>query len=153
MNIKAISKTLLIVIIAVIIIIAGVAAFFLFQPQEQQITATVNLEIRAPTGKTSGDNAEFELYSDSANKTFKVGDVIKIVLTNNFDYPLGQHAFSLSIGGKQIAQISASTNGKGEITIKLDTAGTVLATCLTFCGAWHTVEGKMVNVPIFNVSS
>ena len=151
MDIKAVSRTLLIVIIAIIVIIAGVAAFFLSQ-QPQQITATVNLEIKAPTGKTSGDSAELELYSDSVNKTFKVGDVIKIVLTNNFNFPLGEHAFRLTLGGKEIATIRAPSNGKGEVIVKLDTSGQVLATCLTFCGAWHTEIGKMVNVVIFNVA-
>jgi Cytochrome C oxidase subunit II, periplasmic domain. len=152
MNYKAISKTLLIVAIVVILVIAGVAVWFLFLQQPQEITATIDLYIGVvdPPGISSGESATLRLIVTPANQTFKVGDVIKIVLHNNNTYP-EIHGFEIKVGDSSIGTIQATAGSTNEILIKLDKAGTYSAFCLTFCGEYHLREDYMINVKLFEV--
>jgi heme/copper-type cytochrome/quinol oxidase subunit 2 len=151
MDYKAISKTLLIVAIVVVIAVAAVAAWFIIlEPPPPK--ATIELYIGATPGvPKEGDAAELYLIVTPANQKFSVGDYVKIVLHNNNTWP-NTHAFSINVGGVSVATISASVGKPTEIIIKLERAGVYTATCLTFCGVWHTTTDKMVNVPLFEVS-
>ncbi len=151
MNLKAISKTLLIVIVVVVIAIAGVAAYFVLTPSAPPVAGTIDVYVGFEGIKEGADAKLFWIVQPSS-ATFKVGDRVKIVLHNNNTYP-SPHSFAI-IGpdGAQIAQISATAGATREVTITLDKPGTYVINCLTFCGAWHTTVGKMQNVPLLTVT-
>jgi heme/copper-type cytochrome/quinol oxidase subunit 2 len=124
----------------------------LITPTPCPIVATIDLYIGAtPGAPKEGDAAQLYLIVTPANQKFKVGDYVKIVLHNNNTWP-NPHAFSINVGGVSVATISASVGKTAEIMIRLDRIGVYTATCITFCGVWHTTTGKMVNVPLFEVS-
>lgn len=156
MDFKAISKTILIIIVAVIIIVGAVAAFFLLQqPTEVQVAGTINLYIGiGEDGIAEGPEATLYIIVTPANQTFKVGDNIKVVFNNNNTYPPDEHIFRISDpDGAKVADIGAKPGETKEIIITLEKAGEYKLTCLTFCGAWHTFPGKMVNVLLVKAES
>ncbi len=152
MNLKAISKTLLIVIVVVVIAIAGVAAYFVLTPTAPPVAGTIDVYVGFE-GIKEGTDAKLFWIVKPSGATFKVGDRVKIVLHNNNTYP-SPHALAI-IGpdGAQIGQLSAAAGATREVTITLDKPGTYIVNCLTFCGAWHVEKGKMQEVPLLRVSS
>jgi heme/copper-type cytochrome/quinol oxidase subunit 2 len=153
MNIKAISRTLLIVIIVVIIAVAGIAGYFLSLMQQAPPKATLTVYVGHAGG--SGDQSELYWIVTPANQTFKVGDRIKIVLNVNYtNYPTGLHGFAiLDPNGNQIASLATNVGGTTDTVITLNVAGTYKINCLYFCGTWHALNGKMQNVVLLTATS
>jgi len=151
MNIKAISRTLLIVIVVVIIAVAGIAGYLLSTSQQAPPKATISVYVGHAGG--SGDQSQLYWIVMPENQTFKVGDRIKIVFNNNYTFP-SLHGFQImDPNGNQIASLSAGPNGKAETVITLSVAGTYKINCPYFCGPWHNEQGKMQGVTLLKASS